>query len=117
MGIERRIHPRIKALELVSYENYETTKTELMQGMGKTIDISVGGMCFESSHALPLGSTLKLSLALGDDFLECEGMIKSLNLTPDLHVLIHVQFSNISDEAKAMITKFLEANPNDIEKT
>ena len=62
-----RPHARIDALELLSYENFETTKTELMQGMGKTLDISMGGLCFESSHALPLGSNLKLSIARSEE--------------------------------------------------
>ena len=44
MDLERRRHPRIDALELVSYENYENTKTEIMMGMGKTLDLSMGGM-------------------------------------------------------------------------
>ena len=107
MGIERREHPRIKTLDLVSYENYETTKTELMQGMGKTIDISLGGMCFESTHALPLGSVIKLSMALGDAMVEAEGSIVSLNLTSDLNVMIHVKFSQLSDEHRQAISDYL----------
>jgi len=108
MSIDRRNHPRIRTIDLVSYENFETTKTELMQGMGKTIDLSLGGVCFESSHALPLGSRIKLSFALGRDMATADGTIVSLNLTPDLHVTIHVQFDPLPEKDYALLKAHLE---------
>jgi len=117
MDLERRSHPRIDALELVSYENYETTKTELMMGMGKTLDISLGGICLESRHALPLGSNLKLSIALKDDLITVEGKIMSLTLTEELNVKIHIQFEPIDEETERILSSFLdEIQENDSEK-
>ena len=108
MDLERRKHPRIDALELVSYENYETTKTELMMGMGKTLDISIGGICLESRHALPLGSKLKLSIALEEELIDIDGTIMSLTLTDDLNVKIHIQFDNPDQEIQKTISAFLD---------
>ena len=108
MDLERRRHPRIDTLELVSFENYETTKTELMMGMGKTLDLSLGGMCLESRHALPLGSNLKLSIALVDDVISVEGKIMSLTLTDDLNVKVHIEFDPLTDEAEEKLSKFLD---------
>ncbi len=115
MGIERRMYPRIDTIELVSYENYETTKTELMQGMGKTVDLSLGGVCFESTHALPLGSEIKLSFALGDSVVETSGQIVSLNLTSDLHVMIHVRFGELPDSDRQILSDYLEEHKGDEE--
>ena len=116
MGIERRIHPRLETIDLVSYENYETTKTELMQGMGKTLDLSVGGMCFLSTYALPLGSQIKVSIAIGDEVFESEGKIVSLNLTNDLQVKIHVQFTDVSETNKQLVEKYIEENKDNIQE-
>lgn len=116
MGIERRVHPRLETIDLVSYENYETTKTELMQGMGKTLDLSVGGVCFLSTYALPLGSQIKISVAIGDDLFEAEGKIVSLNLTNDLQVKIHVQFTDISEENKQLVTDYIEKRSDEPEE-
>jgi c-di-GMP-binding flagellar brake protein YcgR len=113
MGIERRIHPRLETIDLVSFENYETTKTELMQGMGKTVDLSIGGMCFLSKYALPLGSMIKISLALGENVFEAEGKIVSLNLTGDLQVKIHVQFSQVSEKQRAILESYLADTEED----
>jgi c-di-GMP-binding flagellar brake protein YcgR len=107
MEIERRKHPRIEAIELVSFENYETNQTELMQGMGKTLDISMGGMCLVSRHALPLGSTLKLTLALDENLFEAEGRIMSLTLTDDLNVKIHIQFNELAEKDTEALELFL----------
>jgi len=109
MKMERRKHPRIETLELVSFENYETTKTELMMGMGKTLDISLGGLCLESRHALPLGSTLKLSVALGEEILEAEGRIVSLTLTEHLTVKVHIQFTSLDEEEREKLERFIKA--------
>ena len=116
MEIERRQHPRIEAIELVSFENYETNQTELMQGMGKTLDISMGGMCLVSRHALPLGSTLKLTLAIDDFLFEAEGRIMSLTLTDDLNVKIHIEFDELAGKDKDALESFLSNLENSEEE-
>jgi len=65
-------------------------------------------MCLESRHALPLGSNLKLSIAIADDVVSVEGKIMSLTLTDDLNVKIHIQFEPLTEEAEEVLGKFLD---------
>jgi len=72
---ERRKHPRIASAWLVSYADYDQERVLKSLGVGKTVDVSEGGVQVICSEAFHVPTELELDLALGDDLLRVKGRV------------------------------------------
>ncbi|MFC1825922.1 PilZ domain-containing protein [Thermodesulfobacteriota bacterium] len=72
---EKRIHARINALNLISYECMDETGQMILQGMGRTLNISEGGMLLETHVQIELPCTVSLAIGLEDDLINIKGTV------------------------------------------
>ncbi|MBL7179392.1 MAG: PilZ domain-containing protein [Pseudomonadota bacterium] len=72
---DKRLHPRIQALNLISYDCLDEAGQVIMQGMGRTLNISEGGILLETHVQIEPQSDVLLSIGLEDDLIEIKGKV------------------------------------------
>ena len=71
----RRQHPRIEALNLISYNCIDETNQTVTQGMGRTLNVSEGGILLETHVPIDPKYTVELAIGLEDDLINIKGKI------------------------------------------
>lgn len=64
-----RKHPRIRSLHLLSYVCFDENKDVVEQGMGRTLNVSEGGIQLETHVPIDSQHTVSLTIALEDDLM------------------------------------------------
>jgi hypothetical protein len=108
---DRRREPRVKSLNLVNVSDF--TDAGLLTGLevGKTLDLSHAGLRLEIHHPVPLRSILGLSLALGDELLEVQGEVRSVEVAGEDAYRVGVRFVDPSPETQEVIDAALRSAP------
>lgn len=63
----KRKHPRIRSLNLLSYVCVDRNKNIVKQGMGRTLNVSEGGILLETHVPIDTEYTVTLTIGLEDD--------------------------------------------------
>ena len=66
---DKRMHPRIRSLNLLSYVCVDENNDVLKQGMGRTLDVSEGGIQLETHVPIDSQCTVLLTIAVEDDLM------------------------------------------------
>ncbi|MBI5816092.1 MAG: PilZ domain-containing protein [Nitrospinae bacterium] len=109
-GEDSRRYPRVKHLYLAAYDIYGALGEVAESSIGRTLDISMGGMRLETTKPLPLLSKVNITLAAGDEMVEVEGEVVHLNKKGTGRIETGVEFVNLSHQAKEHIRIILAAN-------
>ena len=64
---EKRKHSRVESIYLLSYVNLDENNEELMQGMGRTINVSESGIMLETHVAFKEQDTVDVIVGLKED--------------------------------------------------
>jgi hypothetical protein len=72
---EKRKNPRIKTENLLSYEGVDGTGSRIEHGMGKTLDISQGGLLMETSVPVEAKFILLMSLDIKEEIIKIKGKV------------------------------------------
>jgi hypothetical protein len=107
--VNRRSVARVRSLNLVSVAQFDEQGFRSDLAVGRTLDISSQGVRVELNRALPLRSTVRLSLALGHSIIEIEGTVCHLEVLDDRKCSMGLQFERISDEDLERIEAYLSA--------
>ncbi|MDY0132529.1 MAG: PilZ domain-containing protein [Desulforegulaceae bacterium] len=99
MKVERRKYPhRSESANLVYFAIFYPDKTLKQQGMGKTINISEGGILLETHEKLIDDQLISLSLGLNNETVDLEA--KLVHFTKNKEGLYHSGLSFIIDSIK-----------------
>ena len=74
-GEEKRKAPRIDSHNLLSYVCRDENNLELSQGMGRTLNVSEGGILMETHVYMDSRNMMELTIAMEDDIMEIKGRI------------------------------------------
>lgn len=104
-GSDKRSHQRVRAVKLLQYKHFdpEHLAEQLIDdlGLGKTLDLSEGGLKFVCNTALPTSWGLHLDLALeGDEILSVEGRIVYCEEVAEGRYRIGVRFTDMTEAAR-----------------
>jgi hypothetical protein len=69
----QREHPRFRSLNLLTYFCIDENRDVVQQGMGRTLDVSEGGILLETHAPIALQHTISLTIGLEDDVTEIDG--------------------------------------------
>ncbi len=72
---DRRLHPRIDALNLIAYDCIDEDGQVVVQGMGRTLNISEGGILLETHIQIEQQYDALLSIGLENDLIDIKGKI------------------------------------------
>ena len=71
----KRIHVRVRSLNLLSYYCVDQDGLVVKQGMGRTLDVSKGGILLETHAPIDLQHTISLTIGLEDDLTDITGKV------------------------------------------
>jgi len=114
MGIERRKHPRFESFNLLSYVCLDENNRALDQGMGRTLNVSKGGILLETYNPIDPEHTMVLTIGLKDNMVDIKGKMIHSGTDEDGKVKSGIQFIEM-DEAilltlEEYITEFEKQN-------
>ena len=72
---ERRVHKRVKTLNLLSYEGIDESNIPLERGMGRILDISQGGLYLETRSIIDSKKILLSTNDIKEDLMDVEGEV------------------------------------------
>ena len=105
MGDEKRSNPRIVSVNLVSCKPQDDFPGG--ERLGRTRNISIGGILLEVSQFYPLSSVIELQIALGEKILKPVGRVVRLQELENNLVEMGVKFTEISESDRDALKKYI----------
>ena len=103
---DRRQDLRVTSLNLVQVAQSENElQTNLT--VGRTLNISRGGLRLELQETLPLRSSVGLTLALGEHIIEVTGRVCYLHALDAETCALGIEFVDVTDEQQVIIDEIV----------
>lgn len=105
---DARSAPRIENLNLVDVVQFDEAGFKSSESMGRTMNLSRGGLELEMSRHIPLRSVIDISLMLGNlGIVQVRGQVRHLQVVDDNTCRLGIAFVNLPDEIQAAIDEHL----------
>jgi hypothetical protein len=100
---EHRRSRRIRSLHLTSYVPRKGSEQEYIVSIGRTLDVSKGGVKVEAHRELTKGTELDLDIAVEDRVITAKGVVVHVESLPGGLYGTGIRFTAISDEDLALL--------------
>ena len=107
MGEEKRTFGRVRSLNLVSLSKFSENGYVELAELGRTLDVSEGGIRLEAFEAIPVGTSTKLRIALRDDIIDVAGRVTYVQQGDQGRVITGIEFEELSEENRRVLDRFL----------
>ena len=108
--INKRKNPRVKTSNGVSYVCIDENGNEIEQGMGKTINISLGGILLETSVRIESKYVLLATIDLKDNLIEIRGKVAYSRKIESGEFLNGIQFLETPERQVKIIAEFIKVH-------
>ena len=109
MSSQERKSTRLESDQFISYRLYDSNGRICDEGMAKTRDISRTGVAVENRSAFEVGSKIELTIALSEDLVKTEGVVRNVEKIDDSTYHVGIEFTKITDnEIKELAKEFPE---------
>ena len=95
---ERRTSRRIRALNLTSYTPKKGDSQEYIVSIGRTLDVSEGGVKVETHRKLAKGTELEMDIAIEDEIITAKGEVVHTEELKNGLFGTGIRFTSISEE-------------------
>lgn len=109
MTSQKRRYDRIDSLRLLSYSCLDRDNNVVSQGMGRTLNVSEGGILLETHVPLEKDCTVLLAIGFEDDVTEVRGKIAYGKRAENGKEQTGVEFIDPDEQARRIIRKYVEA--------
>ncbi|MDY6952163.1 MAG: PilZ domain-containing protein [Thermodesulfobacteriota bacterium] len=106
---ERRKHTRIHSLNLVSYVCMGEDKQVLRQAMGRTLDVTEGGMLLETHVPMEPKQTLLLTMGAKEDLVDVKGKVVHCRAGKGKRFQSGVRFTAMNRTSLQILKRFIAA--------
>ena len=100
---ERRKYPRVPTSNIVSYVCIDARGKPIAEGMGKTVDISQGGVMLETGRPIESKYILMLTMDLKKKVVETKGRVVHSRPNGSSTYVTGIKFEATPDEVTAVI--------------
>jgi len=107
MGEEHRKAPRVVSLNLVSVARIDGTGVPTLDAMGRTLNISEGGIKFEAFTSIPLTTEVEMGIALGEDIIHPRGRVVYLEELEKGRFVMGLRFFDLAPQELDLIKGYL----------
>lgn len=111
----QRSATRVEKINLVQVSRFDEEGFRADLATGRTLNISRGGVRLELHHPLPLRSTVRLDLAVGNQVVGVEGIVVYLQALDDEKCCMGIEFLHIDPKTQQLLNSFLEDGENQAE--
>jgi len=102
-----REHMRVERILMTAVEQYNETGELAESCIGRTLNVSEGGILLEVHEPLPFMAKVTLSLAIKEDIIKADGEVVHLRKTKDNKVEMGIRFMNLSENDLRTIKKHI----------
>ena len=106
---ERRKHQRIDSLNLLSYLVIDQKGQVVTQGVGRTLNVSEGGILLETHIPLKPEHRVSLFVALEDDLVDVNGEIVYSTVSEEGKYNTGIAFENPDATSRGILERFIKA--------
>jgi len=115
VDIEKRKYPRVGTHNLVSYLCLDEEGQAVGGGMGRTLNVSEGGILLETHAALDPNSAVSLTIALEDEIMEVSAKVASSKRRDDGKFETGMAFMEKDDAKIAFLKQYITIFSGDAE--
>lgn len=108
MGINKRKHERVDALNLLSYVSIDSDGKEWNQGMGRTLNISESGLQLETNEPIQTKYILLISIGIEDELVDIKGKVVYTNRGDADMFETGIEFIEVKQNAMAVLKKYIK---------
>jgi hypothetical protein len=101
---EQRRSPRIRSLHLTSYVPRKGSEQDYIVSIGRTLDVSRGGVKVEVHRELAKGTELDMDIAIEDRLITAKGVVVHVEPLPGGLYGTGIRFTAVSDDDLALLT-------------
>lgn len=106
---EKRKHGRVDSIYLLNYVHLDENDKRLMQGMGRTLNVSETGIMLETHVPFVQDDIMDVVVGLQEDMVTIRGkVVFSRTIEPGKHQA-GIQFLTIDDASLATLRRYIEA--------
>lgn len=106
--MEKRKHTRYNSTNLLSYACVNAENTVVQQGMGKTLDVSEGGILLETHVPIDPSHKVHLDIGFRDDVVAIVGDVAYTRTGKTGRAESGIRFGEHSDKDREILLKFIE---------
>ncbi|MDY6836649.1 MAG: PilZ domain-containing protein [Thermodesulfobacteriota bacterium] len=106
---ERRRHRRMDSLNLVSYTSMDNENQVIGQAMGRTLDVTEGGILLETHVPMDLAHTLSLTIGVKEDLVDVKGKVIHCRPGKAGRFQSGVQFTKMQNSSIRILKRFITA--------
>jgi hypothetical protein len=107
--IEKRKHSRVDSIYLLNYVNLDEDDKEMMQGMGRTINVSESGIMLETHVAFKENDTVDVVVGIKEDMVTIRGKVVFTRTADTGRYQSGIEFLAIEDDSLATLRRYIDA--------
>ncbi len=110
MTPDQREHQRIFSLNLLNVTLIDSEKNIVLQGMGRTINVSMGGILMETHFLVDSKNLIDLSIGFEDDIINLKGsVVYCKKMSDDNTYQSGIKFLQLSDSTLSILKRYIFA--------
>ena len=109
MTNRNRKHDRIRSLNLLNYVCFDESGKESIQGMGRTLNVSQGGILLETHVPIDLSHHVALTIGIEDDLIDIKGKVVYCKSNENNKYESGIDFFEINDTAQQILSRYIIA--------
>ncbi|BBO80089.1 hypothetical protein DSCO28_06550 [Desulfosarcina ovata subsp. sediminis] len=107
--IEKRKHSRVDSIYLLNYVHLDEDDKELLQGMGRTINVSESGIMLETHVPFSQDDKIDVVVGLKEDMVPIRGKVVFSRATPTGQYQAGIEFLAIEATALEILRRYIDA--------
>ena len=107
MAEDKRAYDRVRSLNLVSLSKFSEGGYVELAELGRTLDLSEGGIKLEAFEVIPVGTRTRLRIGLREEIIDVEGRVAYLQEGDEGRIVTGIEFLDLTDEHMQVLQRFL----------
>ncbi len=104
-----RKHERINSLNLLNYTCVDQKTDEIIQGMGRTLNVSQGGILLETRVPMYAYYSVALTIGLEDEMIDIDGQVIYCREGSKGKYESGIEFKDINETSLRILNKYIVA--------
>jgi len=105
---EKRKHRRVKAENFVSYLCIDDKGNEIQEGIGRAIDVSLGGILIDTNKPIGTQDILLMIIGIDDEIMNMKGKVVYCRAEDSGRFRTGIQFLETKENVRLFVTSLIK---------